>query len=173
MKTANQMNRVSQCPSHDTGKLAPGDKLASSALSPSLPPPPPPPPVIMISESWRRGGLETGLCPDWAVAPACDHWAVWGTGRDERHSVINHGRCIEECACFSHTDTPVEAALGTERWELVAALFYKGYLEPQRVARKISLFCVPEIPKHALHVAVKLTLLLSLKVLSIYPADLL
>lgn len=31
MKSANQINRVSQCPSHDTGKLAHGDKLVSSA----------------------------------------------------------------------------------------------------------------------------------------------
>lgn len=30
MKSANQINRVSQCPSHDTGKLAHGDKFVSS-----------------------------------------------------------------------------------------------------------------------------------------------
>lgn len=30
MKSANQINRVSQSPSHDTGKLAHGDKFASS-----------------------------------------------------------------------------------------------------------------------------------------------
>lgn len=68
------MNQVSQCPSHDTGKLAHGDKLASSVIcseslvddSDSWWP------IIRISESWGTAELGMELCPDWGAAPACD-----------------------------------------------------------------------------------------------------
>lgn len=48
----------------------------------------------------------------------------------------------------------MEVVLSTQRWELAAHLFYKGYLEQPREAQEMPLCrCVPEVLRWTLHVA--------------------
>lgn len=47
----------------------------------------------------------------------------------------------------------MEVVVSTQRWELVAPLFYKGYLEQPREAQEMPVCRVPEVLRWTLHVA--------------------
>lgn len=78
------MNQVSQCPSHDTGKLAHGDKLASSVIcSESL-----------VDDSDvggpSSGFLRAGGQQNWG-------WSSVQTGERHRHVTVEQCGELEKC----------------------------------------------------------------------------